>query len=189
MACRFAGESALEKIGKNAMKIAYTLASGRGKTNLLLADLAANLSAEGLKLCGTVQVDSACGADERCDMDVKVLPDGPLIRISQSLGRESRGCRLDPDALEQAVGLTETELARGADLMIINKFGKHEADGRGFRDTIATALAMDIPVVVGANKLNLDAFLEFCEGLAMPIEPDVNSLRDWALEAVGGAIA
>lgn len=161
------------------MKIAYTLAPGRGETNLLLTDLAQQLAADGRKLCGTVQVDTERPDDHRCDMDVMVLPDGPTIRISQSLGREARGCRLDPDALEQAVAMTQTALEQGAELLIVNKFGKHEAEGRGFRDTIGMALSLDIPVLVGANKLNVEALKEFCDGEAEELIPDLPSLMQW----------
>jgi hypothetical protein len=83
-------------------------------------------------------------------MDVRVLPNGPILRISQNLGSVSKGCRLDPAALEAAVGLVEARLDPNVDLLIINKFGKHEADGRGFRTVIAAALDLEIPVLVGA---------------------------------------
>ncbi|HCK08169.1 MAG TPA: 3-dehydroquinate dehydratase, partial [Rhodobacter sp.] len=41
-------------------------------------------------------------------------------------------------ALEQAVGLVMISLAQQkSDMLIINKFGKQEVDGRGFRPAIA----------------------------------------------------
>lgn len=162
------------------MKFAYTLAPGRGETNLLLATLAEALTARGLRLCGTVQVDSERADRHHCDMDLRILPDGPILRISQDLGPQARGCRLDTDGLERAVSRTERTLETGADLMILNKFGKHEAEGRGFRDTIATALAMDIPVLVGANKLNLDALREFADGEIEALPAVLDRLKEWA---------
>ncbi|MEQ9695607.1 DUF2478 domain-containing protein [Shimia sp. SDUM112013] len=161
------------------MKIAYTLAPGRGETNLVLSALAKTLADRGLRLCGTVQVDTERENDHHCDMDVMVLPQGPTIRISQSLGAGSRGCRLDPEALETAVSMTERALEHGADLLIVNKFGKHEADGRGFRSAIAMALEKDIPVLVGANKLNLEALRLFCDDAAEEIVPDMDDLLAW----------
>ena len=77
------------------MKIAYTMAAGRGDTDLLLSSVARRLSDTGLRVCGTVQINSEREMDDPCDMDVKVLPDGPVIRISQALGKHSRGWRLD----------------------------------------------------------------------------------------------
>lgn len=166
------------------MDIAYTMASGRGDTDLLLHNLAHRLIAEGLRPAGAVQINTKRDCDGPCDMDVKVLPDGPVIRISQSLGPEAKGCRLDPSALEAAVGHVEAVLATGADCLIVNKFGKHEADGRGFRPLIAEALARDIPVLVGLNQLNAPAFEAFTSGMAREVKPDAAALGAWLHEAI-----
>lgn len=165
------------------MNIAYTIAPGRGDTDLLLYRLSQELAAKNILSCGTVQINTDC-AEGPCDMDVKVLPDGPTLRISQSLGKASKGCRLDPSALEETVGLVEAGLSRGADMLIINKFGKHEADGRGFRNAVAEAIAQDIPVLVGVNALNLQAFEEFIGGGAIQIEPTLPRIFDWCQDAV-----
>lgn len=75
------------------MKIAYTMAPGRGDTDFLLFRLAEKLALRGIKSGGTVQVNTDHDSHP-CDMDMKVLPDGPTLRISQSFG----GCidRLPP---------------------------------------------------------------------------------------------
>jgi len=171
------------------MKIAYTMAQGRGDTDLLLHALARSLGAQGYRTCGLVQTNTDRADAGPCDMDVQVLPDGAVLRISQALGRASHGCRLDPDALETAVAMVAASLEQGADLLIINKFGKHEAEGRGFRSVIADALAMDIPVLVGLNTLNKPAFEEFCGGMAEEIAPDVIALAAWLRAAAGESCA
>lgn len=161
------------------MRMACTMAPGRGDTDLLLAGLAQILTGRGLRVVGTAQINTERDTAGPCDMDVRVLPDGPVIRISQDLGSGSRGCRLDASALETAVGLVEAQLAQGADLLIINKFGKHEAEGRGFRDVIAEAMARDIPVLVGLNRLNRQPFVDFAEGLAVDLAPTATELLAW----------
>jgi len=161
------------------MNLAYVMAPGRGDTDLILEGLAKDLAARGLRCCGTVQINTERDGDGPCDMDVRVLPDGPVLRISQDLGPQSRGCRLDLGGLETAVALVATRLAAGADLMIINKFGKHEAEGRGFRDVIAEALAMEVPVLIGLNALNHAAFETFSDGLAVRLPPEPAALAAW----------
>jgi hypothetical protein len=165
------------------MKIACTFAPGRGDTDLLLQRLAYALVADGLTVCGTVQINSDPPCDGPCDMDVQCLPDGPVIRISQSLGKHARGCRLDPDALERAVGWVEGRIGPDIDLFVVNKFGKHEAEGRGFRNAIAQALEAEIPVVVGLNSMNRAAFHDFTGGVADELPPDPAALLDWARKA------
>ncbi len=161
------------------MQIAYLKSADGVDVNATLAELAARLLDDGLRVVGTTQTNTARLDTHKCDMDVRVLPDGDIIRISQNLGPKSRGCQLDPDALEQAVAATLTRLA-GADLLIINKFGKHEADGRGFREVIGAAMERGIPVLVGTNGLNLQAFLDFTDRAATCLPCDLDQLSSWA---------
>lgn len=169
------------------MKIGYTTTPGKGDMDQLLRSLAGALQARGLTVCGTVQINTECGGDMPCDMDVRVLPDGAVLRISQDLGPQARGCRLDPAALETAVGLVAAGLSSGADLLIVNKFGKHESDGRGFRSVIAEAVAMEIPVLVGLNALNRPAFESFAEGLAIQLPSNPAALMSWVKDVTAKA--
>lgn len=164
------------------MSIGYTMAGSRGGTDLLLAGLAARLAGNGLRVAGVVQINSDCGPDRPCDMDVRVLPHGPDLRISQSLGRGSRGCRLDPEALETAVGHVLASLNSPVDLLLVNKFGKHESEGRGFRPVIAEAAALGIPVLVGLNAANRAAFLDFAGDLAVELPADESALAEWVAD-------
>lgn len=162
------------------MHIGYTAASGRGATDLLLAQVAERARAAGLTCIGAVQHNSMPADGQLCDMDVRVLPDGPVIRISETRGPGARGCRLDPAALEAAVAATERALAEGgADLLIVNKFGKHEAAGRGFRPVIAEALGRDVPVLVGLGALNAPDFLDFAGPAAQALAPEPEAILDW----------
>ncbi|WP_149142386.1 DUF2478 domain-containing protein [Gemmobacter caeruleus] len=164
------------------MRIGYVTLPGRGETDRLLAGLAQRLMAQGLPLAGAVQHNLDCG--DSCDMDVQVLPDGPVIRISQTLGAGSSGCRLDAGALEGAVAEVAARLAP-ARLLIVNKFGKHEAEGRGFRTLIAEALAAGLPVLIGVNATNAGAFADFAGDLAEPVAPE--ALADWVQSVLEAA--
>lgn len=161
------------------MKIGYVMSPGRGDVDRVLGRLAETLMARGVDVAGVVQTNTDCGPARACDMDVEVLPAGPVLRISQDLGPDSRGCRLDPQALELAVGLVAQRLTAQTRLLVVNKFGKQEAEGRGFREVIGEALARDIPVVVGLNGLNRVAFETFCEGMAVAVTPELSALLDW----------
>jgi hypothetical protein len=171
--------------GARSMTLGYIDTPERGETDRILTRVATQLAARGARLAGVVQSNTQCGDSALCDMDVQVLPGGPLIRISQSLGAGSRGCRLDPMALEQAVGLVAESLAGKGEakpeLLIVNKFGKHEAEGRGFRPLIGEAMMAGIPVLTSVNRGNSAAFLEFVGEFATHLPNDVAALVDWAL--------
>ena len=167
------------------MHIAYTMAGGRGQIDLLLFSLAQTLITDGYHPIGIVQINSDRPDCRQCDMDVQVLPDGPIIQISQALGRESKGCRLVPSALEKAVGLVAAQIeTERADCLVVNKFGKHEAGGRGFRPVIAEAIGRGIPVIVGLNAMNEGAFREFTADMAVALSPSLDDLYLWVKAAI-----
>ncbi|MCC5978481.1 MAG: DUF2478 domain-containing protein [Salinarimonas sp.] len=162
------------------MHIAAVTAPSGGALDLLLADTAWSLIADGLRPAGLIQVNTARAGIRRCDMDVQVLPEGQVFRISQSLGPGARGCHLDPAGLEGAISAVRADLAEHRpDILIVNKFGKHEAEGRGFAGLIADVLETGIPVLVGVNGLNRDAFENYAGGLAHVIDPDRRAVLDW----------
>ncbi|MBV2361628.1 DUF2478 domain-containing protein [Thalassococcus sp. CAU 1522] len=161
------------------MGFAYVSSEDRGAVDKLLAAFAERCLADGVAVTGIVQTNTPRPKSHRCDMDVRVLPDGPVIRISQDLGPEATGCALNPAALESAVLEVERRLSGDSAVLIVNKFGKHEAEGKGFRDLIAEAHALDVPVVVGLNGLNAAAFQAFAGGLAEQVPADLDALADW----------
>lgn len=157
----------------------FTLSGdGAGAADRLLDGLARQLQAEGRRIVGAVQVNTVPAADCACDMDLVVLgDDGPPVRISQSLGSGSVGCRLDPGGLQMAAGRVSAAMRHGADLCILPKFGKQEALGLGFRDCIAQALDQGIPVLIhvpAGQRAAFDVFAgEFAEWVP------AQGLADW----------
>jgi hypothetical protein len=163
---------------ESVMHIAYVSLSGRGLIDDCISKVVELLFMKGLRLAGTVRAQPVDQELHPCDMDLRILPNGPLHRISQSLGAGSKGCRLDGGAIEDIATEVESRLA-GADLLIVNKFGKQEALGRGLRPTIAKAIDLSIPVLVGVNRLNLPDFLDFVDGAATALQPYPWSAIEW----------
>jgi hypothetical protein len=161
------------------MKLAYVSTRGHGQTGTCLTEAAELLRLSGMSLQGTVTIPDPC-IDPTCDMLLRILPDGPVMRINQNLGAGSKGCRLDTGALEEVVMQVALH-GIGAKALIINKFGKLEAMGRGFVPLIAEALAAGTPVILGVNAINLPDLLAFAGDLAQELPPDPQIIADWAL--------
>ncbi len=161
--------------------LGYIVAEGRGAGDVLLYQCAMALWARGLPLAGAVQVNAERDPARKCDMDLHILSGNDVVRISQDLGALSRGCRLDPAGLESAVGLVAAALDRNPGLLIVNKFGKQELDGRGFRPLIGEALARDIPVLTAVNAGNVEGFLDFAGEFGERIEPEPDAILNWCL--------
>ncbi|MDP2738661.1 MAG: DUF2478 domain-containing protein [Pseudorhodobacter sp.] len=166
---------------KGAAVLGYVTADEHGLTDLVLAAVAARLQALDWPLAGVVQVNANPGPDCRCAMDLHVLQGAQVVRISQNLGPLSRGCRLNSGALEQAVGLVETALDARPRLLIINKFGKAEIEGRGFRPLIGRAMVEGLPVLTAVHQDSLAGFQAFAEGLGQALPPDPEAVLEWCL--------
>ena len=162
--------------------LGYFVATGRGESDGLLRAVAEALQAEDLPLAGAVQVNVERGAGRKCHMDLHILGGSDVVRISQDLGPHSSGCRLDPAGLEQAVGLVSAALGRGARLLVVNKFGKHELNGRGFCPVIGEAMAAEIPALIAVSQSNLSAFQAWAGALGAHLAPTVPALVAWARE-------
>ena len=142
-----------------------------------LFSLAQDLLARDLCCVGLVDAPVAPdGNCHRCERPVLLLPDRAPHLIAQPLGRYARGCRIDPGALKDRVAEIAMRLRRGADLVVLNKFGKQEAQGRGFHSLIAEALNMRTPVIVRLNPINGRPFADFACGLAVKLPPRRDTL-------------
>lgn len=116
----------------------------------------------GLRVAGALQRDTPIPGRSRCRMDLEDLATGRLHQISEDRGAAARGCHLDLGLLSTAEAAILSALeANGADLVVVNKFGKSEAMGGGLRALIVAALEAEIPLVIGVPAINLDAWQAF----------------------------
>ncbi|WP_127114327.1 DUF2478 domain-containing protein [Shimia sediminis] len=168
------------------MKIGIVSAEGRGETDRLISETASTLVAEGATLSGIVKVldEVQPEGSHHCDMSVRVLPGDETIRITQSLGDGSAGCRLNPTAITEAVAAVERGAAAQTDLFVLNKFGPVEAEGRGFRSAIAQALETGVPVLVGVTPGTRPAFDAFTADVGEVLAADKADILAWCRDAM-----
>ena len=168
--------------------LGYVISTGQGAGDRLLAEVAQGLVARNVVLAGVVQSNYEFDPERRCHMDLTVLGQGPIIRISQDRGRHARGCRLDPQGLAEAVRHVDQALERGdVAVLIVNKFGKSELEGEGFREVIGKALLLNVPVVTTVSAGHVAGFLDFADGLASELPADAAQIVAWCLQHCAGA--
>lgn len=141
----------------------------------VIARAIAPLRERGIAMAGAIQLEPA-GQPGRhpCDLLLEDLASGEVTAIAEHRGKEARGCRLDVGVLTEVAETVSTSLHASAPcLLIVNKFGKIEADGGGLRGAIAEAVELGIPVLVGVPARNLDRWRAFAGPLAveLPAEP------------------
>jgi hypothetical protein len=145
----------------------------------VIARAIAPLQALGIALAGALQVEPVAGRHP-CDMLLQDLASGEVHAIAEHRGREARGCRLDVGLLteigEDVLQSLHDERPR---LLVVNKFGKIEADGGGLRQIVAEAVDLGIPVLVGVPARNLDRWRAFAGSLAVKLPATVAAIAAW----------
>lgn len=159
--------------GKRIIAITYTEGE---RADGVLRRLVDALSSMGARCAGFIQRDEPPPPGRvKCDMVLECLATGDRLKISEDRGPLARGCRLDADALSQSIVSTMAAMQGRPDVLVINKFGKTEAEGGGFRPLIADALELGIPVLIAVPWRNIESWRLFAGEHA--IEVAAGSLR------------
>lgn len=138
-----------------------------------LRRLAARLASAGARCAGFIQRDEpAADGRSRCDMVIECLSTGERLKISEDRGPLARGCRLDVGVLAEALVSARTEIQKQPDVLVVNKFGKSEAEGGGFRPLIADAIELGIPVLIAVPWRNIESWRHFAGELATEVAAD-----------------
>ncbi len=147
------------------------------------------MQARGLRVCGFVQRETEDPASCCNITHLEDVATGTWHRISQPLGSGSRGCRLDPQALAEVSGPLLAELETRPDFLLLNRFGKGESEGQGFRAVIEKAFELRIPVLTAVREAYAEAWATFTESSAHLLPPDTEAVLDWADAAVAATQA
>ena len=91
----------------------------------VLRDFAADLNARGFRAVGMVQAGQCADSS----LSALLLHSGEKLALAQDFDPAASGCRLDLGRLQTAGSRIADALQAGADLLIVNRFGKRERDG------------------------------------------------------------
>ncbi len=149
-----------------------------------LSGVAHALRADGVKLDGALQ-ENAPGDDGRCAaMTLVDLTSQGRFLISQDLGSQAEGCRLDARGIAEIGARLDRTLDRGVELVILNRFGKAEAEGGGFRSAFVRAIDAGIPALTAVRAPYTEAWSQFHEHMATDLPADMDAVLAWCRESV-----
>jgi hypothetical protein len=157
------------------MRIGYLQGGQRTDIQSVLWVFARDLMSSGHHVAGMVERPAVLKRDS---LLADVASDTATC-IFQDLGPNAQSCSLDAAALTQASGLVEAAVTEDTELLILSKFGKLESDGGGFRQAIAKALLLGVPVLTSVNPLFDAEWQAFTAGMAIRLHPDTAELLGW----------
>jgi nucleoside-triphosphatase THEP1 len=133
----------------------------------------------GLRIAGVLQHPVCPDAAGHCDVALEELTTGLRTDLFEDRGPGAGGCRLDVAALAEVNAQVARTLDADPELLVLNKFGKVEAEGRGLLDLVAMAVDRGIPVVIGVPIRNLAAWRNFAGGMSVEFTSDPSEVSDW----------
>ncbi len=107
------------------------------------------------------------------------LRSGDCHPLKQDLGSGSTSCSLDLASLAAACLSVETAIQEGCDFVIISKFGKMEASGRGLASAFYAAISAGRPIITSVSPSLTEAWNGFANPLTMFVEPNYDAIETW----------
>lgn len=156
---------------------------GSVDVDALLAGVVARLREEGRRVRGLERVPGGACDDCRSTMRLADISTHEIFQVSQDLGPGSRGCRADPAGFAQASAVLRRALRDMPDLVVVNRFGSLESEGRGFRAELLDLLAEGIPVLTIVARRHREAWDRFSDG-AEVLPPRVDAVMGWLAAAL-----
>jgi Protein of unknown function (DUF2478) len=144
----------------------------------VLSDFAADLRRAGRRPVGVVQIGRSCRS-ENPRLGVVMLPDGHVVELASHEETRATGCRLDFDQLAGLADRLAAAIEDGADLVILNRFGRSEAEGSGLIDLIPQAIEADIPVLLAVPEWRFPALIRFSNGMNVRLACRREALDHW----------
>jgi hypothetical protein len=141
----------------------------------ILRDFAADLNAHGYRAVGMVQTGQCADSS----LSAALLHNFEKLSLAQDFDPGAPGCRLDIKRLQNAGKQIAQALGQGADIVIINRFGKRERDGKGLTYLIDRAFEADLPVVIAVSREHFAEWIKFAEGMTVKLTCDRHALDAW----------
>lgn len=152
----------------------------------ILRAFAADLNREGHRAVGLVQLGHHCL--DTPQLSAVLLHTGEELQLFQNLGACAAGCRLDVGQLLDAGAQIAHAIDEGADVLIVNRFGRQEREGKGLSWLIDRAMSADIPVVIAVPKARFADWIKFSDGMSVKLRCGRDALDSW-WQAVSSANA
>ncbi len=167
-----------------SIKLAAVVYESGFKIDDFLNRLADRLRADRVKVAGVLQENTRDVAGVCSAMTLVDLTTRSRFRISQDLGSQAEGCRLDARGIAEIAPLLERTFNQDAELIILNRFGKAEAEGGGLRSVFARAMEAGIPTVTAIRQPYVEAWSHFHGRLAVDLAADLDAVLAWCRELV-----
>lgn len=139
------------------------------------------LNDKGLIIGGLIQENSC---DDVSGVQLVDIRSRQKFNIWENRGLHASGCRLDEARLLATAKVIEQAIVDRVDMLVINRFGRAESEGKGLRDCFAKAIDAGIPVLTGVRDPYTKAWKKFHGGMAHELLVTDTKMENWVAKAI-----
>lgn len=147
--------------------------------DLVLFEFVKDLQTSGKRVAGMLQLGRQADAHRDHAIQVTLLLQKKDIALSHRVLPQPVCCGLEMRSLHQLTDAVTTDIRSGADVVVINRFGKLEVEGGGFVQAIAAAAALDIPVIVAVPESNFRSWIAYSGGMSVKLACNRRNIESW----------
>ncbi len=157
--------------------IATVQGMDRKAVQMFLSEMADEWRAGDMKVIG-VTAQGSGPPDRTCTAGfLRDIESGDRFQIYLEEQPTDTSCDLDASGVDAACASVMEQIATG-DLVVLSKFGKLEAEGRGLFPAFETAIAAGVPVVTTVSPKHRKAWQAFAPD-AVSLDAEKSALTDW----------
>ncbi len=145
------------------------------------------LRSNGVRVAGLLQRFGEPLPGGKRSMYVEDLSSGERIRLDLPRGPEASGCTLDPDGLNRAACALRSAITQRPDVLMVNRFGKQEAEGHGMRAELAETVSSGLPTVVAIHQSLVVEWEKFLGEPGHLLQPEPTDIVNWFRQRVRSA--
>jgi hypothetical protein len=146
----------------------------------VIAQAVDGLKSRGIAMAGVIQTCGNEDCDHR-DLRLESITGRWSLPIMQKRGALSSGCSLDYSAVAEASLRIAADIRPETRIVVLNRFGRAEAEGNGFRSILEKCLEEGKSALCAVRNDYAREWEEFHGGLADILLPEPDAILEWCL--------
>jgi hypothetical protein len=147
--------------------------------DLVLSEFVKDLQTSGKRVAGMLQLGRQADAHRDHAIQVTLLLQKKDMTLGHRVLPQPVCCGIETQSLHDLADALTADIRSGADVVVINRFGKLEVEGGGFVEAIAAAAALDIPVIVAVPESNFRSWIAYSGGMSVKLGCNRRNIESW----------
>lgn len=132
-----------------------------------------------VRIAGVIESPRPGREEGRGAGELHCLGSGAVFQLYHPEQCEGGGCGVDPHGAAMASHAVEGDIAAGCDLVILNKFGKLEAERAGLLSAFMAAIGAGVPVLTYVSAEYVREWARFADPLFCRLEDRPDAIDAW----------